>query len=131
MRTKGLGALLLLVAVNALGGGLYGLAGAEAVPREWLQGSPFTTYLVPSLVLLIGVGGLHGLAAYAVFARHRHARRAAMVAGVFLVLWIVVQVMMIGYVSPLQPVMAVAGVGIVLLALGLPGPQGASPRSTS
>jgi hypothetical protein len=52
-----LGGLLALVAVNAFGGGYYGLAGAEGIPREWLAGSPFHSYFVPSLFLLVVVGG--------------------------------------------------------------------------
>ncbi len=46
-----LGSLLAFVAANAVGGGFYGVSGAEGVPIEWLRGSPFTTYLVPSLIL--------------------------------------------------------------------------------
>src|SRR4051812_27480018 len=46
-----LGSLLLLVALNAFGGGYYGMAGAPNVPTEWLEGSPFTSYFLPSLIL--------------------------------------------------------------------------------
>ena len=40
-----LGLLLLLVAINAFGGGYYGMAGAKDVPVEWLEGSPFHNYV--------------------------------------------------------------------------------------
>jgi hypothetical protein len=40
-----LGVILSLLALNALGGGYYGMAGAENVPLEWLEGSPFKSYL--------------------------------------------------------------------------------------
>lgn len=53
-------ALELVVALNAIGGGIYGLAGAKDVPQEWLQGSPFHSYLLPSLVVLVAVGGSNG-----------------------------------------------------------------------
>src|SRR5690242_15281521 len=43
-----LGALLAFGALNAFGGGYYGLSGADGIPTEWLQGSPFSDYLVPS-----------------------------------------------------------------------------------
>lgn len=39
-----LGAILIIVAINAFGGGYYGMAGAENVPVEWLQDSPFKNY---------------------------------------------------------------------------------------
>jgi hypothetical protein len=58
MKTRfGLAALELVVLLNAIGGAWYGLAGAENVPREWLEGSPFDSYTVPSLILLVAVGG--------------------------------------------------------------------------
>ena len=47
-----LGGLLAFGALNAFGGGVYGLSGAEGVPLELLEGSPFKTYFVPSLILM-------------------------------------------------------------------------------
>lgn len=47
---RALVALEAVVALNAVGGGIYGLAGAKNVPREWLAGSPFHSYTIPSLV---------------------------------------------------------------------------------
>ncbi|HYI19120.1 MAG TPA: hypothetical protein VD836_10450 [Solirubrobacteraceae bacterium] len=38
-----------LIAVNAVGGAWYALAGAPNVPKEWLEGSPFRDYRVPGL----------------------------------------------------------------------------------
>ena len=51
-----LGVILALLALNALGGGYYGMAGAENVPLEWLEGSPFKTYFIPSLILFLIIG---------------------------------------------------------------------------
>ena len=62
-----LGGLLAFGALNAFGGGYYGLAGAAGVPTEWLKGSPFPDYFVPSLILLVVVGGSFLVAAIAVF----------------------------------------------------------------
>ena len=39
-----LGNLLLFLALNAFGGGYYGMAGAKDVPVEWLEGSPFNNF---------------------------------------------------------------------------------------
>ena len=57
-------------ALNAFAGGYYGLSGADGVPREWLAGSPFSDYVVPSLVLFVVVGGALALAALMVFRGH-------------------------------------------------------------
>ena len=62
-----LGILLLVLALNALGGGYYGMAGAKDIPREWLKGSPFRDYFIPGLILLIFVGGSALVAAILVF----------------------------------------------------------------
>ena len=42
--------LELVVALNAVGGGIYGLGGAKGVPVELLRGSPFQSYFWPNLI---------------------------------------------------------------------------------
>jgi hypothetical protein len=116
-----LGGLLAFGALNAFGGGFYGLSGAEGVPLELLEGSPFRTYFVPSLILFVVVGGSFLSAAIAVFARFRIARLSAQCAGGVVLIWIVVQVSIIGYVSWMQPATAAAGLAILGLSLLLPG----------
>lgn len=115
-----LGSLLAFVAVNAIGGGCYGLAGAKGVPVAWLAGSPFRDYVVPSLILLIAVGGACVTAAIAVFAGLRAARLLAVGAGVIVLGWIAAQIAILGLVSWLQPATTVAGVLVLVLAGRLP-----------
>ena len=114
-----LGGVLALLALNAVGGAVYGMAGASGVPRAWLDGSPFTSFLVPSLFLLVAVGGSAAVASFGVLSWARWARPAAMLAGATAVVWIGVQVAVIGFVSWLQPVVALAGAMILSLACGL------------
>ena len=121
-----LGALLAFGALNAFAGGYYGLSGAKGVPREWLAGSPFADYFVPSLILLVVVGGAFVVGAWAVFARWRNARSFALVASVIVLGWLAVQLAVIGYVSWMQPVTAAAAIAILLLALALRAPVPAS-----
>ncbi len=116
-----LGTLLTFTALNAFAGGLYGMAGAEGVPVEWLKGTPFDDYFVPSLILFAIVGGTSLLGAAAVFTNAEAARRAALGAGATLMIWIAVQVTMIGYVSWLQPAVAMTAVVITWLAGKLEG----------
>jgi peptidoglycan/LPS O-acetylase OafA/YrhL len=115
-----LGSLLAFGALNAFGGGYYGLMGAKDVPREWLEGTPFQTYFIPSLILFFVVGGSFLVAALAVFTRRPVAKIAATFAGVVVLGWIAVQVAMIGYVSWMQPVTFLVGSVILLLALLAP-----------
>jgi hypothetical protein len=110
-----LGTLLLLVAVNALGGGYYGMAGAKDVPTEWLQGSPFRNYFIPGIILFLVVGGSSFIAAVAVFRRHRIAFKAAFTCAMIIVVWLSGQITIIGYVSWMQPATAVASLLILIL----------------
>lgn len=111
-----LGVLFAFVALNAVGGGVYGVTGAKAIPAEWLAGSPFDDYFVPSLFLLFGVGGSQLAAAIAVFARRQTARHFVFGASAILLGWICVQVAIIGYVSWMQPAMLIAGLAEIALA---------------
>jgi hypothetical protein len=115
-----LGGVLAFGALNAFGGGYYGMAGAEDVPREWLEGSPFDDYFIPGLVLFVVVGGSFLAAAIAVFANLRIARTAAYAAGAIVLGWLAVETAIIGYVSWMQPATTAAGLLVLLLAWLLP-----------
>ena len=85
----GLGTLQFLIGLGAVGGGLALVlepSGSNLeIPLELLKSTPFSTYLVPGIVLLVvnGLGSLVGAAAS--FTRHRNAGKTAMALGVFLV----------------------------------------------
>jgi hypothetical protein len=119
-----LGGLLAFGALNAFAGGYYGLAGAKGVPTEWLAGSPFSDYTVPSSILFVIVGGSFLVATVAVFGRTRIGRASALTGGAIVLVWIAVQIAIIGYVSWMQPATAIGGLLILLLAWALPKPAG-------
>ena len=118
-----LGMLLAFVALNAFAGGYYGMSGAEGVPREWLEGSPFKDYFIPGLFLFVAVGGSFLFAAIAVFARFQRARLAASSAAMIVLAWLAVQVVIIGYVSWMQPATTIAAIIVLALARFIPGPS--------
>jgi hypothetical protein len=120
MWNRYLGVLLAFGAINAFAGGWYGLSGAPGVPLEWLAGSAFREYFIPSLILFVIVGGALAFAAMAVFVRFRLAPVSALTAGIIVLVWISVQLAIIGYVSWMQPATAVAGVAVLILASRLP-----------
>jgi hypothetical protein len=111
-----LGGLLAFGALNAFAGGYYGMSGAEDVPREWLEGSPFDDYFIPGLVLFLVVGGSLLAAAIAVFADLRIAPLAALGAGLVVLAWLTVETLIIGYVSWMQPATTIGALLIFLLA---------------
>lgn len=112
----------LCVGVSAVGGAVYALMGAPGVSREWLRGSPFKSYAVPGLVLLVAVGGSMFAAAVSLLADASGARTVSVIAGLVLVAWIAVQVSIIGRRHWLQPVFLVLGLVVVSLSLLLPSP---------
>lgn len=115
-----LGAILVLVAVNAFGGGYYGMAGAKDIPIEWLEGSPFNDYFIPSLFLFVVIGGLSLFSGIAVLKRFSVARKAAFSCGLIILLWIAIQIAIIGYVSWMQPTTTIAAILILFLSWHLP-----------
>jgi hypothetical protein len=115
-----LGAILLILAINAFAGGYYGISGAKNIPREWLRGSPFHDYFIPALILFFVVGGSALIAAIAVFSQHRHAPKAAYLSGLIVLVWLAVQISIIGYVSWMQPTTTAAGLLILFLTWRLP-----------
>ncbi len=118
-----LGILLIILAVNAFGGGWYGMSGTPDIPLEWLENTPFTNYFIPSLILFIVVGGASLAAGILVFRISRVARLASFFAGMITVIWLSVQMSMIGYVSWMQPTTAVVAAVILILTWLLPSNQ--------
>ena len=92
----GLGVLQMLIGLGAVGGGLALVlepSGSNiGIPLEVLNSSPFSTFLMPGIVLLIvnGFGSLVG--ATASFTRYWCAGEIAIALGLFLVAWIMLQV---------------------------------------
>jgi hypothetical protein len=94
--STGLGFLQLFTGLSAVAGGL-GLTldpsgSSVGLPIEMLKNSPFVTFLVPGVVLLLVNGLARLVGAMASFIRYRYAGEIAMVLGLFLVVWILLQV---------------------------------------
>jgi hypothetical protein len=117
------------VAVTAFAGGLALMLGALnpdlstviTPPAEYLEGSPFSSYLVPGLMLALVLGGVHAIAFVLVLRRRPSALLATATAGYAALIWIFVQMMVIPF-SFLQAVYFIAGaveLGLVMLSLGL------------
>ena len=108
-----LGSLQMFIGVGAVAAGLGFILEPDGsnlgLSIEVLAGSPFDSYLVPGILLLVvnGLGNV-GSGVFS-FTRHRLVGYAAMFFGGALAVWIIVQVIMIGYSSWLQPTYLVLG----------------------
>ena len=123
-----------MTALTALVGvqGLSGLAGgiglvadptgrSLGIPLAWLQGSPFSDYFVPGLVLFVVLGVVPLIVAYGLWGGRSWAWVGSAFVGVTLVGWLLVEIAVIGYHSdpPLQLVYGVLA-GLILGLLALP-----------
>lgn len=117
------------VGITAVAGGVALIAGALdpglatvlTQPVSYLAGTPFTGYLVPGILLAVGLGGIHLAALWMLVSRHPLAIAAAAVAAFDTTIWIFVELMVMKF-SPFQVVYFAAGLtefGLVLLMLGL------------
>lgn len=119
-----LSALLGIQAMLAIAGGV-GLIRDPienvGMPLSLLEGTPFSDYLIPGLILLLVIGLPPVFAAYGVARRRRWGVWLAGVAGAALLVWISVEVILLGYLPgigiALQIVMGLLGVVILTLAI--------------
>lgn len=110
--------VLFFGAASAVLGGVLGMAfGGAGVPLDYLDGTVFSSFVGPGLILLVVVGGTQAAGAIALLRHAPYAQAIASVAGFGMVIWIVAELAIISEYSFLQAVYL--GVGIVELGLVL------------
>ncbi len=114
--------LEIAIGFAALAGGVYALLGAPGVSRAWLAGSPFASFRLPGVVLVVIVGGTSLTAARLLIGDFSAARTLSVVAGIALLGWAGVQMMYLSKRHWSQPVAALFGLAITVLAALLPAP---------
>lgn len=104
------------------------------LPTDLLEGSPFSSYLIPGFILFLFVGVFSVFTGYSLLKRpdwrwpelvnpckgHHWSWTAAWAEGVIMLIWIVVETLLLGYISFLQPL--ILGWGIVIILLDLISP---------
>lgn len=113
--------LLVFGAVSAFGGAVLGIFfDGAGVPLEHLAGTPFSSFVVPGLILGVVVGGTQLAAGVALLARNPWAPLMAAVAGFAMMIWIYTELAILGY-SWLQSVYFGLGIVELILVLALLG----------
>lgn len=104
-----LAGVLVLVAANAVYGGIGLIVNGMGMPDDWLTRTPFDSWLLPGIALLVTVAvpQLWGLAV--TWRGGDRAPEAALLVGLALVVWIVVQLLVLRRYFFLQPVIAFLG----------------------
>ncbi|MDQ2884700.1 MAG: hypothetical protein M3Y39_01285 [Chloroflexota bacterium] len=85
------------IGLGALGGGIALLIGAfdQWLPVAWLQGTPFSDYLIPGLVLTIVIGGGMLLASATQFIQREWAVLLSAAMGLIMLGWEIAEVAII------------------------------------
>jgi hypothetical protein len=108
--------LQLLLGASAVYGGVGLLTGTLGMSDDWLVGTPFESWFVPGIALLLIVAAPMLGAALLEVRRHRLAPTASVLAGVLQVGWIAVQLLVMQRYFVLQPVVLFVAAGILLVA---------------
>jgi len=116
-----LGSLQALTALGAIPAGLGYLLDTTGkgmgVTIELLEKSPFKSFLIPGLFLLLVNGFGNAAGAYLSFKKKKLAGNAGLILGIILSLWIIIQVMWITLSSFLQPLFLFIGIAEIILGL--------------
>jgi hypothetical protein len=117
-------------ALSAVGGaGAMLLTDGLGMPLSILDSSPFTSFVIPALVLLFVVGGTQSLALVQLLRHRAPALLCSAVAGFGLVIWIYVETVIIRGFSALQGIYLVPGLLELALVLALLGIVSWIPRA--
>jgi hypothetical protein len=130
-------AVTLFNAVSAVGGGI-GMVVADGLgmPKSLLTDSPFSTFLLPGLILAAVVGGTQTIASVRLLQHRRSAFLWSAVAGFGMVIWVVSEVGFIHVLGWAQMIYLVSGLLQLVLVLSLLGivdwlPREAAPRRSA
>ncbi|GAB3396064.1 hypothetical protein GCM10027568_29390 [Humibacter soli] len=99
--------------------GMIGLTigGGLGIPTEWIEGSVFSSYLWPGIILGLVVGGTQALALVAQYGRFRLAPGVHAAAGMTMMIWIFAEIAIVLVWSPLHGVYFVSGLVQTVLAV--------------
>jgi hypothetical protein len=115
------GLLLVFNASGALYGGismvLFPDGSMLGMNISQLQYTPFTSYLIPGIVLLLANGMLSILALAALFTSHKKYGRLVLFQGIILTGWIIIQITMLQVFHPLHLVLGITGIALILLGI--------------
>ena len=95
-----LGILTSFVALTAIGGGIAILTEIDKFPVEWLNGTPFKSYIIPAFLLIVLVGGGALLAAINILLKRKNALRYSFISGIILIGYIIVEILILKQIPP-------------------------------
>ncbi len=131
-RATALWALIVLNVFNTLSsfaGGIGFLAtGDLGMPHSLLDGSPFTSFTIPAIILLVIVGGTQAVASVLLIARRESGLLWSAIAGFGMVIWIFVETVILRGGSFLQALYFATGTLQLVCVVALLGIASWLPR---
>lgn len=128
------------VAVTALAGGLALIVGSVdpawgsvlMPPQEYLEGSPFSSYLVPGMLLILLVAGVHAVAFVTTISGSRWGMPLSATGGFACLIWIFVQMVYIpfSFLQALYFGLGLVELGLTMVLLGILGHVAHPHRAT-
>ena len=113
-------AVAIFIAVSAAAGAVGLVGGGLPFPAEWLDGTRFSNYIGPGIILGVVIGGSALLASVLVLRDHPWALPVTFVAGMIQVGWIAGEVLLVGTYGAvmlwLQVIYGAAGALLAALA---------------
>ena len=108
--------LEVVIAVNAMYGGIGLIVNGMGMPADWLDATPFNSWTLPGIFLLAVIALPMFVAVVGELTRWHSAYAASMIAGLVLVGWIAGQLLVLRRYFFLQPLLGMAGALVVVLA---------------
>ena len=116
----GIAALQVFIGFTAIAGGFQLLSnpmGTPSMPIEMLHASPFATFVIPGIVLLVFIGAVNVLSLVVTITDGRHRGSLAFVGGGILIGYMTAEVWWVGWQNALQPLYL--ALGLIMLLSGL------------
>ncbi len=111
-------AFLFLTSINALISGLLFILDPSGnlmgMTTDYLKASPFTSFLIPGIVLFTVNGIMNLVAGISLIKRKPYASSLAILQGMLLIGWIIIQVLIVKDINMLHISMLAIGVSFVL-----------------
>lgn len=105
-----------VLAVTGLGGGIYMATHPQTMmPLEFLEGSPFESWLLPGVALIVVNGIWPACALLLTWRRHRLAPLAQCAVGASLLGWLMIQIPLVGYATMFQVPYTALALGLIAL----------------
>ncbi len=115
--------LSLLLAIILLFTGLVSMISGAAMiatngigmPQKWLEGTVFSSYLIPALILAIVIGGVSILAGILLIMKKRLAIEVSAASGFGLLIWIFTEMYLIRESHFLQTIIFIEAIAILII----------------